>query len=125
MEPQEWLQAYEAALASQDWTRVEPLLHGDVCVTFNDGTYRGRAEVEQAFRRTFELIKDEHYAISNLHWVSVDDVYAVFIYHFTWSGTIDGHSATGGGRGTSVLKRDGPRWLLLAEHLGPHAADEK
>jgi hypothetical protein len=25
----------------------------------------------------------------------------------------------GGGRGTSVVVKDGGRWLVLAEHLGP------
>jgi len=121
MNPDDFLQRYEAALATQDWERVEPLMHPDVCVTFNDGTYRGKSAVEQTFRRTFSLIKDELYTISALHWVSRDENYAVCMYDFHWSGEIDGRPASGGGRGTSVLKRDAGAWLLLAEHLGPHA----
>lgn len=119
--PDDFLREYEDALATQDWERVEPLMHANVCVTFNDGTYPGKPEVERAFRRTFSLIKDERYAISNLHWVSRDEDYAVFIYHFHWSGEIGGQPASGGGRGTPVLKRESEKWLLLAEHLGPHA----
>ena len=125
MNPDDFLRQYEAALATQDWERVEPLMHPDVCVTFNDGTYRGRAEVGRAFSRTFALIQDERYVITNLHWVIRDDAYAVFIFHFNWSGTIDGQPASGVGRGTSVLKNEGGRWLLVAEHLGPHALNAK
>jgi ketosteroid isomerase-like protein len=119
MNPDDFLRQYEIALATQDRERVESLMHPDVCVTFNDGTYRGKSAVEQTFRRTFSLIKNERYTISALHWVSRDENYAVHDFH--WSGEIDGRPASGGGRGTSVLKREAGAWLLLAEHLGPHA----
>jgi ketosteroid isomerase-like protein len=94
-------------------------MHPDVCVVFNDGTYRGVPEVRQAFLRTFGLIWDERYRISNVHWVSTDASYAVGMYDFSWSGLIDGRQASGGRR-TCVLRNDGGRWLLLLEHLGPH-----
>lgn len=122
MTPEDLLQRYEAALASQDWGQVEPLMHHDVCVTFSSGTYRGRSEVGRAVSQNFSLIKEEHYSISDVHWVSKDASYAVCMYHFRWSGQIHGKPASGSGRGTSVLKNEGGRWLVLAEHLGPHAS---
>ena len=120
MTPDDFLRRYEAALATQDWAQVEPLMHPDVCVTFSNGTYYGRLDVQAAFTKTFALIQDERYSITNVHWVSKDAAYAVCMYHFAWSGVIHGKSASGGGRGTCVLKNESGGWLLLAEHLGPH-----
>ena len=121
MTAQEFLQEYEQALATQQWKNIAPLLHSDVCVTFNNGTYKGIAEVEGAFRRTFALIQDETYAISNVHWIREDDALAVCLYHFHWTGIINGQMASGGGRGTSVLVNENGRWQILTEHLGPEA----
>jgi ketosteroid isomerase-like protein len=116
------LGAYEAALATQDWTQVEPLMHEDVCVTFSNGAhFRGKAAVEGAFRENFSRIQDEHYEISDIHWIAKDPSYAACIYEFRWSGLIDGKAASGAGRGTSVLKSEGGKWFVLAEHLGPRA----
>ncbi len=121
MTAQEFLQQYEKALATQQWENIAPLLHPDVCVTFNNGTYKGIAEVEAAFRRTFALIQDETYTISNVHWIREDDALAVCLYHFNWTGIINGQMASGGGRGTSVLVNENGRWQILTEHLGPEA----
>lgn len=121
MTAQEFLQRYEKALATQQWGNIAPLLHPDVCVTFNNGTYKGIAEVEGAFRRTFALIEDETYTISNVHWIREDDALAVCLYNFHWTGIINGQMASGGGRGTSVLVNENGRWQILTEHLGPEA----
>jgi len=123
MTPQDFVRAYESALATQDWSRVEPLMHPDVCATFSNGArHRGIANVERAYRDNFEGIQDERYAISDVHWVSLDAIYAVYLFQFRWSGRVGGQPASGGGLGTSVLKCDGGRWRLLTEHLGPGPA---
>lgn len=122
MTPDDFLQKYESALATQDWAQVEPLIHADVCVTFSSGTYFGKAEVKQAFSKNFAIIKDERYSISNVHGVIKDLSFAVCIYNFQWSGQIGGKPASGRGRGTAVLKNEEGSWLLLVEHLGPPAS---
>ena len=120
MTPDDLLRAYETALATQDWKQVEPLVHTDVCVTFSSGAhFRGRAEVREAFSANFSLIQDEQYEISNVHWITKDPCHAACTYEFRWAGLIDGRPASGAGRGTSLLKNEGGRWFLLAEHLGP------
>ena len=122
MTPADLIRDYEAALATQDWAHVEPLLHPDVCVTFSNGTsFRGRDDVGAAFRRNFALIEDETYAISAVHWLAQDDCHAACVYEFRWSGLIAGKDASGAGRGTSLLVHTDDRWLVLAEHLGPLA----
>lgn len=122
MTPDDFLQKYESALATQDWAQVEPLMHPDVSVTFSGGTYYGKSAVEPVFRKNFALIKDERYSISNVHWVIKDLSFAVCIYNFQWSGQIGGKPASGRGRGTAVLKNEKGSWLLLVEHLGPPAS---
>ena len=66
MNPEEFIQKYEHALATQDWGQVAPLVHGDACVTFSNGAvHRGKPEVGRAFEKNFTLIKDETYSITN------------------------------------------------------------
>ena len=120
MTPEAFIEAYEQALATQDWGRVEPLVHSDACVTFSNGAVdRGKEEVRMAFQRNFSLIKEEVYSISNVHWIHKDDNIAVYLFEFQWSGMIDGKQASGAGSGTSVLIMENKAWKLLVEHLGP------
>jgi len=119
--PEQFIHQYEKALATQQWENVAPLIHEDCVATFSEGTYKGKAEVEQAFRRTFALIQDETYAISNVHWVQKTETIAVLVYNFSWSGVINGQAASGSGRGTSVLTKQDGEWQLICEHLGPNA----
>ncbi|HEY5731891.1 MAG TPA: nuclear transport factor 2 family protein [Anaerolineales bacterium] len=122
MKPEEFILAYEQALATQDWTKVEPLIHINACVTFSNGAVnRGRDEIQKAFEKNFSLIKDEEYEITNVHWVMENGEYAVYLFDFHWNGIINGKQTSGGGRGTSVLIRERDRWQLLVEHLGPAA----
>jgi ketosteroid isomerase-like protein len=122
MTPEEFVKAWEAALATQDWSRVEPLVHPHACVTFSNGTsHRGREAVQAAFTRNFQMIQSEQYRMSNLHWVRKDNQFAVYLFEYEWKGLIDNQPAAGAGRGTQVLIHEGGQCQLLAEHLGPKA----
>ena len=123
MEPEEFIRAYETALATQNWNQVEPLVHTDACVTFSNGTvHKGKAEVQKVFEKNFSLIKDETYSIANVHWVMKNPETAVYLFEFSWSGMINDQPASGSGRGTCVLIKESDKWLLLVEHLGPKAS---
>jgi ketosteroid isomerase-like protein len=123
MDPEEFIRAYEQALATQDWRNVEPLVHNNACVTFSNGTvHKGKREVQIAFEKNFLLIKDEEYSITNLHWVIKSSETAVYLFDFSWSGLINDRQASGSGRGTSVLVKESDKWQLLVEHLGPKPA---
>lgn len=120
MTPESFIAKYEAALATQDWQQIDPLIHPDACVTFSSGTVHiGKAAVRQAFESNFAAIQDETYAIENVHWVKKDGDTAVYLFTFHWSGIINGEPASGAGTGTSVLINSKDGWQLLVEHLGP------
>lgn len=119
MTAEEFIARYEAALATQRWEAVEPLIHDDACVTFSTGeTHRGKAAVRAAYASNFAAIENEVYRISDVHWILRAADVAVYAFAFRWTGVIGGRAASGGGRGTSVLVRDGSTWKLIAEHLG-------
>ena len=122
MTPEDFLSEYESSLATQDWSVVEPLMHPDISVTFSSGTFKGLSQVKAAFEKTFNTIKEEKYSISNVYWVHKGSETAVCMYHFAWRGLINGQTQEGSGRGTSVLINAGNKWLLITEHLGPHAS---
>ena len=123
MSAEEFIRAYEQALATQDWINVEPLVHENACVTFSNGTvHKGKSAVRKAFEGNFSIIKDETYSISNVHWVIKDTETAVYLFEFNWSGLINDQPASGSGRGTSVLIKESDKWQLLVEHLGPKAS---
>ncbi len=120
MTPKDFVSRYEEAIATQEWEQIDPLIHRNCTVTFSNGSYhQGKERVRDAFQRNFDLIKDEQYAISDLHWVVKNEGFAVFTYAFSWSGKINGQEASGTGRGTATLKREDGVWQLVSEHLGP------
>jgi len=119
MTPDNFIEKYEAALATQDWQQVAPLVHPEACVTFSSGiVHIGKEAVRRAFESNFAAIKDETYAIENVHWVRKERDTAVYLFTFHWSGIINGEPASGAGTGSSVLINSENGWLLLVEHLG-------
>jgi ketosteroid isomerase-like protein len=118
MKPDEFIPTYERALATQDWSQVEPLIHPDACVTFSNGTvHKGRSEVRKAFERNFSLIKDETYSMKNVDWILKSSETAVYLFEFSWSGTINGQPANGSGTGTSVLIKEAMNGSYLSSTL--------
>jgi len=123
MQPEEFIHAYERALATQDWSRVEPLIHVDACVTFSNGTvHKGRNNVKLAFEGNFSSIRDETYSVANVHWVLKNAETAIYLFEFSWSGIINEKPSRGSGTGSCVLIKEADKWKLLVEHLGPKAA---
>lgn len=120
MNLENFVEKYEAALATQDWHKVAPLIHSEACVTFSSGSVHiGKEAVGQAFTRNFSLIQDETYTIKNVHWVKKGEDTAVYLFTFHWSGIINGKAASGAGTGSSVIINSENGWQLLVEHLGP------
>ena len=119
--PEETLQAYEQRLSRQSWDLVKDLIHEDAVFIFTESTFRGKEEIRQAFEKTFDLIKEEKYWLTNLNWVARTESMVSCEYLFNWEGIIHGNPSSGGGRGSSVLIRTENGWKIIQEHLGPPA----
>ncbi|MEM6885456.1 MAG: nuclear transport factor 2 family protein [Verrucomicrobiota bacterium] len=121
--PESLIKDYEAALASQQWERVAPLIDENAVFIFRDGTFRGIEAIADKFSSNFALIEDETYSISNLNWLSRTETTAACEYEFNWTGIILGKACSGGGRGSCVLEKKGGNWRILLEHLGPSPSE--
>ena len=120
--PSEFVKQYEAALATQKWEVVSPLIHENASVVFSSGSvHKGKDAVRAAYERNFEAIKNEDYKIANVHWLLDSSDSAAYMFDFFWTGVIGGQKASGAGRGTAVLIFENDKWQLLAEHLGPYS----
>jgi hypothetical protein len=118
MFPEQFIASYKAALATQLWVNVEPLVHLNACVTFSNGAlHKGIAAIQAAYERNFALIKNEDYQMTNLHWVLKNDTTAVYVFDFSWKGIISGRSASGAGKGTAIIVCEKDEWKLIVEHL--------
>jgi len=122
MNPEQFLKEYETS----DLEHTIGMIAEDAVYWFSDGTHHvGKQEVEAAFRHNFESIQDEKYSLHDVKWILQTEDAAVCIFRFAWSGIVRGEPASGEGRGTAVLKREGDSWRMAHEHLskGEHSAN--
>jgi len=126
MKPENFIEQYEAALKTQDWKSVEPLIHKNACVTFSNGAVHvGKEAVKKAFEKNFSLIKSEAYSIKNVQWILKNETTAVYLFEFFWEGIIGEKQMKGNGVGTSVLVNELGNWMLLTENLSKKYDAEK
>lgn len=120
MNPANALASYVTALNSHSWDQIVPHVAEDAVFIFTEGTFTGHAAAKTAFEKTFALIQDEQFSLHEISWTTVTDSVAACHYEFRWKGVIGGQEASGGGRGTSILRKAGGMWLIAHEHLGPY-----
>lgn len=122
--PEETLAAYTDAAARHDLDAMLSFVADDALFLFSNGTcHTGKAAVRAAVARNFESIQNETYGTSGLRWLARTEELAVCAYEFAWSGEIRGEPASGGGRGTTVLRRRGDGWEIVLEHLSRGGLD--
>lgn len=76
------------------------------CLLFSSGTFVGLEQVRQAFEKTWGMIKDEVYSLTDVEWMAESDQAAVCTYTFYWKGVIEGQHREGKGRGTSCFRKE-------------------
>ena len=113
----EFMREYERCTNTHRFEMVAPLIDADAVYWFTDGSFRGRAAIRDAFERTWAVIQDETYHISNVEWLIQCTDSAACIYTFHWQGRVGGAIRQVTGRGTCMLRRDGNRWVVVHEHL--------
>jgi ketosteroid isomerase-like protein len=114
------LSAYVEALNTQSWDRIAPHVAEDAAFIFTEDTFVGKAAAKGAFEKTFKLIENEVFSLHDIAWTVVTEDVAACRYEFRWKGLISGQQSSGGGRGTSILRKVDGRWLITHEHLGPY-----
>jgi uncharacterized protein (TIGR02246 family) len=112
------LAAFEAALARADLDAAMALLTNDAVFFYSNGSaHFGKSAIRSAIKANFDTIKDDTYATHDHIWIAQSDSAAACMYRFAWTGTMDGKSVGGRGRGTTVLRRETDGWRIVHEHL--------
>ena len=114
------LSAYVEALNTHSWDRIAPHVAADAVFIFTEDTFVGKAAAKVSFEKTFKLIENEVFSLHDIVWTVVTDDVAACRYEFRWKGLISGQESSGGGRGTTILRKVDGRWLIAHEHLGPY-----
>jgi ketosteroid isomerase-like protein len=114
------LTAYVEALNTHSWDQIAPFVTADAVFIFTEDTFVGKAAAKAAFEKTFNLIENEVFSLHDIVWTVVTEEVAACHYEFRWKGLISGQESSGGGRGTTILRKADGRWLITHEHLGPY-----
>lgn len=117
MRPEDTLKRYEALINSHDFDQLAPLISDDAIFWFNDGSHLGLEQIRSAFELTWQNFPLESYWLEKMHWIAKGENTAGCIYHFCWTAMIDEKTVSGGGRGTTILRRDNGIWKIVHEHL--------
>ena len=123
MSARDILKKYEELINEHNFDLLVPLISGDCKFWFSSGTYEGIEQIRKAFEKTWGMIKEEVYSISDQVWIAESDGAAVCTYTFHWNGLIDGQPQQGKGRGTSCFRKEKEGWKIVHEHLSqfPHS----
>lgn len=111
--PHSLLEIYISEINKHDFNLVRPLISEDCTFWFTSGTYVGLEQTQKAFEKTWAMIKDEVYSLTEIEWISE----SVCTYTYPWKGLINGEFREGKGRGTSCFRKEGEDWKLVHEHL--------
>ncbi|MBE7494892.1 MAG: nuclear transport factor 2 family protein [Verrucomicrobiaceae bacterium] len=114
------LSAYVEALNTHSWDQIAPHVAADAVFIFTEDTFIGQAAAKAAFEKTFKLIENEVFSLHDIQWTAITNDVATCHYEFRWKGLISGQESSGGGRGTTILRKVDDQWLVAHEHLGPY-----
>lgn len=117
MTARELLESYGRLINEHRFELIEPLLAPDCSFYFTSGTHVGVPAARAAFEKTWAMIEQEVYTLSEVTWIAEADRAAACTYRFHWRGVIKGEPREGRGRGTSCFRRDESGWKLVHEHL--------
>lgn len=115
--PETVMAAYAELINRHDFALLLPLISPEASFWFSSGTYQGHETVREAFERTWQSLANETYWLEDLRWIAQGSKAASCIYRFHWRATIEGRSAEGKGRGTTVLAKGENGWRIVHEHL--------
>lgn len=117
MSANELLEKYKIEINSHDFNRIEQLISKDCKFWFSSGTFHGLEQTRKAFEKTWSMIQNEVYSISDVEWLWSNDESATCTYTYHWTGLISGQQREGKGRGTYCFRVEDGQWKIIHEHL--------
>jgi ketosteroid isomerase-like protein len=116
--PEDALEAYVRASDRHDVDGTTRWIADDAVYLFsNEYCHNGKSAVRNAIEKNFDTIGDGSYSIENVLWLVREPQVAVCVYVYRWSGLVGDERMSGGGRGTTVLRRQNGDWRVVHEHL--------
>ncbi len=120
--PIDLLERYRALINRHRFEELAPLIDADAVFWFNDGSFGDHDAIRAAFEATWARYPGERYWLEDVSWIASSSEVASCLYRFRWTAIIDGRTASGGGRGTTVMRCTDGLWRIIHEHL---SADPK
>jgi len=117
--PEAAFERYRALINTHDFEQLaEAVIAPEALFVFTDKTHRGVDEIRAAFNRTWSVLPDEVYTMSDAQWLTRDRESALVVFRYSYRGTTkNGQLLSGGGHGTNLYKRTPAGWRLAYEHL--------
>lgn len=115
----QFMARFEAALATEDFTQVSPLIHPQAVFRFSEGDHSGMADIRAAMERTWAIeVDDERYYLTDKRVLHSGKGAATVLFTWNWSGDSAEHGPFKiTGRGTVQLVRHEGAIKILLEHL--------
>jgi len=117
MGPHNVLKRYATQINEHKFSAVEGLISDGAIFWFSSGTFRGKKQIQAAFEKTWSIIQNEVYWLTDIEWIASDETSAVCVYTFHWKGIVGSQEKEGLGRGTSIIRREDGNWRIVHEHL--------
>ena len=114
-----FMAGFEAALATEDFKNVAPLIHPQAVFRFSEGDHSGMAEIQAAMERTWaHEVDGERYALTDKRILRSGKDTVTVLFTWRWSGDSAEHGPFEiVGRGTAQLVRHEGAIKILLEHL--------
>lgn len=112
-----FLHEYERLANLCNFDAIASFIDEQAVYWFSNGSYQGIDEIRGAFEETWQHIKQEKYAISDVCWLFANGKEAVCIYRFHSDGIVDGRKQEYSGRGTNIFQKKNGVWKITHEHL--------
>ncbi|WP_297801941.1 nuclear transport factor 2 family protein [uncultured Brevundimonas sp.] len=117
----EVLQAYRRLINRHDFDLLEQqVIAHDAVFVFSNLRHEGIAAIRSNFERTWSILPDEVYSMSDVVWLFSCDEHAACTLRYHYSGkTTEGRRMEGGGQGVLIFGRRQGQWRLMLEQLTP------
>ena len=115
----QFMARFEAALATEDFEKVAPLIHPQAVFRFSEGDHSGMADIRAAVERTWAFeVDDERYYLTDKRVLHSGKGAATVLFTWNWSGDSAEHGPFKiTGRGTVQLVCHEGTIKILLEHL--------